>query len=220
MYNVEQTQLCVWHGMAHSDILSARITKSQTMMGFHRPWHKVVNPWANAFNICFLCKASHGQGQLGWKLQAWDTRERIKKRRRAKWSEKSLGQQERAEDKYVKPTLRIRKWEIINQTSDIGGVWPLLNWSPVFNYTTGPSSITVREEITEPLNNYFFCRFVSFVSVSVLRSRETYPSCQCDTCSFVTQHDESPLVQWTALPSLQGEIKIYSIPTEWVTDVK
>lgn len=58
MNNVELTQLCVQHGMAQSDILSARIKNSQAVMGSHRPWHNVVTLWANVLNICFLWETS------------------------------------------------------------------------------------------------------------------------------------------------------------------
>lgn len=187
--------VCVWHGMAQSDIPSAWIKKSQTVMGSHRPWHKVVDPWANAFNISFFMQNKTRLGTVRGKTAGKGlagTRERETKLRRIESGvEKSLGLQERAdnvktENKYVKPIRRIWKWEIINQTFDISGIWPLLNWSPISKYGTALCSITVREEITKPLNNYFSYRFVSFVSLLLLSSRGTYSSCQYDTCSFVT----------------------------------
>lgn len=74
-------------------------------------------------------------------------------------------------------------------------------------YTSVLSSITVREEITKPLNNYFSYRFVSFVSLFLLRSRGAYSSCHCDLAWRVT----SGTIVFSQ-PSSQEEIKIYPLP--------
>lgn len=151
-------------------------------MCFHRHWHIGSSPWTKAFEICFLCKTSQGQEQLGRKLRARNTvgHEGETEREIEKLLTIFI------EDKYMKPTLRIWKWRVINTRFDISDIWPLLNWSNVSSYTAIPSSITVREEITKPLNNYFSYRFVSLVSFLLLQSRGTYSSCHCDACSFVT----------------------------------
>lgn len=166
---------------------------SLAVPGFHRPWYKVA-PLGYWFQHLLLCKIDQGQGQFGWKPPAKDSpgHKRGTKRRRSQSGTEVSGSQREAimfaKDKYVKPTLRIWKWKIINQTCDISGVWPLLIWSPTTNYTAVLPSITVKEEPTKPLNNYLPYRFVSFISFFQLCLRRTYSSCQCGTCSFVTSH--------------------------------
>ena len=145
-----------------------------------------------------------------------DTRDREREDKRG-WAEKSLRLTMFVKDKNVKSTPRIWKWEIINQTFDISGIWPLLNWSPVFNYTTGLSSITVKRGNHKPPQQLFPWQIPIFcfsLSVALKRNRfimSGWHSLICDLAWRVT----SP-VQSTSLAFITGrEIKIYSIPTEW-----
>lgn len=147
-----------------------------SVKGFYRPLHHVSSPRATAFNICFYMqnRSRLDTDRVTTAGSGCSDRERKEKENR-ETNGKMLSWSERCTLEMImfKPTLRITKMG--NNYPNIWYEWHMttVQLKSIFPITPALSSITVGEEITKPLNNYFSNRFVSFVSVFFVKLKRS-----------------------------------------------